>query len=425
MGAVVALHTRYVLVYGTDTVFDRERMQQIRISALRHVYGHTAVKAWLGSPARNMVYDLKFEPGSDQRDDVLNLWRGFAVEPAAGDCKPILAVLHHLCSEAANTAEGSATVMAWVLRWLALPLQRPGAKMATAIVVHGPEGTGKNLFFELVADLYGEHATVVGQDQLETQFNDWLSAKVFVIGDEVVSRQELRHFKGKLKAMVTGREHLINAKMVPLRRETNHTNVVFLSNELQPLALDDTDRRYLVIHTPPARERAFYEAAAHCARAGGTAALMHYLQSLPLGDFNEHTPPPRTNAKADLVDLGLSPPERFWREWSAGLLDLPLQPCTNEQAFRAYSRWCSRAGVRWTGEQATFSRALRRACGAAVQHKVVQVVDGSAGRRTSLRCLIPSGCGVPEGQSEGQWMADSRDIFQRALEAFMHAEAAA
>ena len=32
--------------------------------------------------------------------------------------------------------------MFWVLRWLAYPLQHPGAKMRTAMVVHGDEGSG-------------------------------------------------------------------------------------------------------------------------------------------------------------------------------------------------------------------------------------------------------------------------------------------
>ena len=38
----------------------------------------------------------------------------------------------------------------WVLRWLAYPIQHPGAKMQTTIVIHGPQGTGKNMFFEAI-----------------------------------------------------------------------------------------------------------------------------------------------------------------------------------------------------------------------------------------------------------------------------------
>ena len=38
----------------------------------------------------------------------------------------------------------------WVLKWLAYPIQHPGAKMRTALVLHGPQGTGKNMFFEAI-----------------------------------------------------------------------------------------------------------------------------------------------------------------------------------------------------------------------------------------------------------------------------------
>ena len=424
-GGLVTLLEGYALVYGSDVVYDLARMMPMRVNALRLSHGHDNVKMWLASPDRRMVERVVFDPAGQVGPECLNLFRGFAVEPQAGDVKPWLELLHHLCSASASTPEGVVRVMAWVLRWLALPLQRPGAKMATAMVVHGPEGSGKNLLFEVYASLYGEHAAVVGQDQLESQFNDWQSAKQFVIGDEVVSKQELRHFKGKLKALVTSSKVHINTKMLPLRAESNHCNFVFLSNELQPLALDDGDRRYLVLYTPPPREREFYGQAAQWAANGGAAALMHHLLALDLGDFNEHTPPPGTTAKAELVELGLSSPERFWREWSTGLLDLPIRPCTVEQAYRAFTRWCARTGVRMFEQQPVFSRALKRACaGSGAVIKVVQVTPGAGSARTSLRCLIPAGCGAPDGQSEGRWMADAMDSFQHELDAFSRSDAA-
>ena len=63
------------------------------------------------------------------------------------------------------------------MKWLVLPLQRPGAKMRTALVFHGPQGTGKNLFFEVIAAIYGRYALVVGQAELEEKYNDWMSQK--------------------------------------------------------------------------------------------------------------------------------------------------------------------------------------------------------------------------------------------------------
>ncbi|MEA3278873.1 MAG: hypothetical protein U9Q81_26985, partial [Pseudomonadota bacterium] len=69
----------------------------------------------------------------------VNLFRGWPVVPREGRCERLLELLYYLCGESDN-------VFDWVLRWTAYPLQHPGAKMRTAILMHGPEGTGKNTF---------------------------------------------------------------------------------------------------------------------------------------------------------------------------------------------------------------------------------------------------------------------------------------
>ena len=62
----------------------------------------------------------------------------------AGELRRKIELLEYLCSEEKN----SRIVFDWVLKWIAYPIQHPGAKMRTALIFHGPQGTGKNLFFE-------------------------------------------------------------------------------------------------------------------------------------------------------------------------------------------------------------------------------------------------------------------------------------
>ena len=264
-----ALDNRYALVYGTDVVWSLDRIIAMRVSALRLLEGNDAVKQWLVSDGRRIVLPehVVFDPTRDAVDaDYVNLFGGIAMKPQSGDVAPILALFKHVCGEDEDTIE-------FVLNWLALPLQCLGAKMRSAVVVHGPEGSGKNLAFEIVRDIYGEYALIVGQDQLEDKFNDYLSRKLFIIGDEVVTRHEMRHHKGRLKALISGAEIQINAKMLPLRREANFVNLVFLSNETQPLELDSGDRRYCVLWTPPPKPPAFYRAVGTCIANGGREAL--------------------------------------------------------------------------------------------------------------------------------------------------------
>lgn len=422
LGTYSRLMECFALIYGTKTVWDSETRRIVPVDALRLAFTSDAVKAWLNTPTRRMVQpeQLMFEPGQDLQDPCINLFNGFAMAPRKGDCRPILELLAYLCRDSAGTDEGRAAVVAWVLRWLALPLQRPGTKLRSALVVHGPQGAGKNLLFEIVAAIYGQYALVVGQDQLEDKFNDWASMKLFLIGDEVVARQELYHHKNKLKAFITGETIQINAKMLPLRTESNHCNVVFLSNEQQPLALEPGDRRYFVIYTPPREETDLYSRVADCLRTGGREAFYDYLLALPLQGFDAFSIPPLTQAKRDLIELGLRAEQRFVREWAAGYLPLPLKVCSTEQLYRAFKRWCAATGERWPPSQEAFSKGAGKVAGDRLQLRPVRL-DREFNGKLWLRVWIPQGDEPPEDMALGVWAGQQCDEFEQRLKTFMQA----
>jgi putative DNA primase/helicase len=409
----------FALIYGTQTVWDDETRRIVPVQALRLAMTNDAVKAWLNSPERRMVKpeELQFEPGRDLEAPRINLFDGFDMQPKKGDCRPIIELLQYLCGESAATPEGCAEVCAWVLRWLALPLQRPGAKMRSALVFHGPQGAGKNLLFEIVAGIYGKYAMVVGQDQLEDKFNDWASMKLFLIGDEVVARQELYHHKNKLKAFITGETIQINAKMMPLRTEANHCNVVFLSNEQQPLALEPGDRRYMVVYTPPRDEKGLYARVAECLGKGGAAAFYDFLMTVPLDGFDEFQIPPMTRAKEDLIELGLRPQERFVREWVAGYLPLPLRVCSTEQLYRAFQRWAQATGERFPPAQVVFSKGVEKAARGKLRCHSVKLDQGQNGKQ-AIRVWIPGEAGPQDGQTMGEWAKDSCVAFESDMARF-------
>lgn len=418
-GAVSRLMESFALIYGTQTVWDDETRRIVPVNALRLAMTNDAVKAWLGSPERRMVKpeELRFEPGKDLEAPCINLFDGFDMTPKKGDCGPILDLLSYLCSESAATPEECAQVCAWVLRWLALPLQRPGCKMRSALVFHGPQGAGKNLLFEVVADIYGKYAMVVGQDQLEDKFNDWASMKLFLIGDEVVARAELYHQKNKLKAFITGETIQINAKMMPLRTESNHCNVVFLSNDQQPLALEPGDRRYLVVYTPPRDEQGLYQRVADCLAHGGREAFYEFLLSVPMGTFTEFDIPPMTRAKADLIELGLRPHERFVREWVAGYLPLPLRVCSTEQLYRAFQRWSQSTGERFPPPQVVFSKGVEKAARGKLRCHSVKLDQGQSGKAV-VRVWIPGDLKPSDDQTLGEWARESCVAFESDLMKF-------
>lgn len=296
--------------------------------------------------------EIGFDPTEKDASIKCNLFGGWPTVPKAGTCTRLLELLEYLCGNEANADE----VYRWILKWLAYPLQHRGAKMHSAIVVHGPQGTGKSRFFEAYAKIFGPYGRVLGQEALEDKFNaDWAEKKLFILADEVLARQDMYYIKNRLKGFITGDTIRVNPKNVAAHTEKNQMNIVFLSNERQPLALENDDRRHCVIWVPPKLPEDFFAAVNAEIDAGGVEALHDYLLNLDLGDFKPWTRPPMTRAKQDLVELGKSSEERFLHEWTRWELEgrdgdvLPFCPCLGSQLYKAYELWCERHGERKRG----------------------------------------------------------------------------
>lgn len=434
MQLVDGLTKRFTLIYSTDTAWDAAEEMIVRVPAMRLVFGREAVNLWLARPSRRLVMprDLVFEPGAKVGAHQINMWSGLDLEPSpctGDDVAPMLALLRHLCSESGAGADDIDAVMHWVLCWQALPLQRIGTKMQTACIFHGAQGTGKNLYWDMWRDLFGDCGITVGQVEIEDKFNGWISRKLAIIGDEVATRQEMYHNKNRLKLVVTQETKFpIRGMQQETRWESNHANVVFLSNESQPLVLEERDRRYMVVYTPLEADVAVYEAVRDFRAAGGLGKWLHYLQQYPVGDFTAHSKPIMTQAKLDLIELGWRGPERFAHEWVEGYLDLPVRVCSAEQLYRAFRRWCDQTGEKWTAQQAIFTRSLERWVRERVQrdpatgrfeeprltYKQIGIKDDAQTRRT-VRCWVPRGAGPLPGVVEGDWAAESCKAFERDL----------
>ena len=406
---------RFALVYGHGgAVFDYQEHALVSLSDMRDACQSREIhRQWQESPGRQIVRirDVGFDPTGQDTAVRCNLWGGWPTEPRAGSCEALLDLLEFLCTG----EEGQAgEVYRWVLKWLAYPIQHPGAKMKTALVLHGPQGAGKNMFFEAVMAIYGQYGRVVDQAAIEDKFNDWASKKLFLIADEVVARAELFHVKNKLKHFVTGDWIRINPKNVAAYDERNHANLVFLSNETQPLVLEQGDRRYAVIWTPPEMPLDFYGRVKAEIDAGGIEALHDHLLNLDLGDFAPHTRPPMTGSKAELVDLGLDSTERFFLAWTAGEVDgVEAMPALSADVYGLYRTWCSSVGISKAAPMHVLLGRLgkRSDCRKRITWWIAP--NGSKKQGTFLFPLsAPSE--PPEGESQSLWLGKCVDAFRAA-----------
>lgn len=437
-GVQPRLMKHYALIRGTDTVWDGEQRTVMQVKNLRLLFGAPMVNSWLADKERRLLLpeQIKFEPGVELTDGSVNLFDGLPTKPiecTEAEVKPMLDLLRHLCSLSAPTPAGRDAIVQQVLQWCALMVQQPGAKMRFALVFHGPQGTGKNMFFDNFRRIFGQYGKMVGQAELEDRFNGYMSGKLLLVANEVMTRAELFHGKNKLKWVITEDEIPIRGMHQETRWESNHANVVFLSNENMPLALELDDRRHLVVYTPAAEDADLYLRCADFIRDGGEAKFMHYLTTVDTEGFSEYTKPLMTEAKRDLISLGMKPQQRFAADWLDGFLDLAVRVCSVEQLFKAYLRWCEINGVRWPGEQAMFTDIVNRYAfeqreideqGNRLEPRLVKKVfqlrdpADTSERRRACRCWVPRGCAPPDGIKEGGWAWAAVEAFEPQVRSY-------
>ena len=419
---------RFALIYGgKGTLFDQQEHLLVPKTDVLDIIPDHGWREWKLRQDRKVVRlsEVGFDPACTDKSIRCNLWGGWPTEPKAGKCEVLLDLLRYLCSAEQNSAD----LFTWAIRWLAYPIQNPGAKMRTALIFHGPQGTGKNLFFEAIMAIYGEYGRIVGQAEIEDKFNDWASRKLFLIADEVVARQELYHVKNKLKSFVTGEWIRINPKNVAAHDERNHCNVVYLSNETQPLPIEQDDRRHFVIWTPAKLSATFYQDVRDEINAGGIAALHQHLLDIDLGDFDEHTKPPETQAKRDLIDVGAGNVQRFIKAWLGGDTSHPVCPCGSSDLYIAYTRWCREDGVRNPREANQFIGEIAKLPGWEKGHKdrYDNLVEGPSRTKLRQRFIIPSLEILTQGaklgadyrktdtQNQTEWLTDCFFAFTNSL----------
>ena len=417
---------RFALVFGgKGTMFD---LQEHNLVPKQDVLDILPEHGWRDMRAHKRVVRLDevgFDPAGNDTRITCNLWGGWPSTPKQGRCECLLEMLQYLCSN----EEHQDDVYRWVIKWLAYPLQNSGAKMKTALVFHGPQGTGKSLFFESYMSIFGEYGRIIDQSAIEDKFNDWASRKLFLIADEVVARQELYHVKNKLKGFITGPTIRINSKNIIAYEEKNHVNMVFLSNESTPLVLENDDRRYTVVHTPEKLSPEFYNQVRDEIKNGGIPALHHYLLNLELGDFDEHTKPPMTRARADLIEVSMDSVSSFIAEWSAAeVADAPFCPCLGTHLYQTYRKHCERTGERSPRSLKQFIGSIKMLPGWQAGQPCATLDNLHETKRITRRLVVPpvellassaingTSYTKKDEQTEVHWLTECYFIFMNAGE---------
>lgn len=239
------------------------------------------------------VAGVMYLPGADltfSRDgvDYANGYLEGSVPPAADQVDWAAAGLwiSHL-----ETLLGTAEAAELVVKWMAHNVQYPGQKIRWAPVVVGIPGSGKSLIGNLLTAVMGErNVKVIGTSALTSDFNSWAHGACVGILEEIKASGHRRaEIMDKLKEPISNNTVDVHGKNLAAINVPNTQNYLAFTNHDDALYLDDTDRRWAVLHdvyqhADELPGRAYYDALVDSIKTSA-AGLRRWLLEIDLTGF--------------------------------------------------------------------------------------------------------------------------------------------
>ena len=261
---------------------------------------NSAPDKWLKWPGRAVVDRFVYRPGEPSliEGKFLNLWKGLPYEPIKGDVGPWKKLMDFVFSDKPSERK-------WFEQWVAYPLQNPGVKLFTAVLIWSTaQGTGKTLIGHTIQRLYGDNSVLIRKHELEDKSNTYAENKQFAVGEEITGSDN-RALADDLKSLVTNEELRVNPKYIRPYSIISCINFYLTSNNPNALFLDDTDRRYFIheIIGAPLEEAWYLNVYDPWFKSdAGAAALLHHFMTLDLEGFNPRAKAPSTTAKQEMIE---------------------------------------------------------------------------------------------------------------------------
>jgi hypothetical protein len=263
---------------------------------------------WLAHPNRRTHKGgITLDATGTLGPEYLNTWRGFAVEPVAGDPQIFL---DHIRMATAGNGEGA---YEYLVGWLATKLQNPGEQMEVAVIFRGDEGTGKGAIGQTMRRIFGGHGMHISQgEHLVGKFNAHLMDCCFLFADEAFFAGDPRHIN-VLKALITEQTVAIEKKFVDAFQGRNRLGIMMASNADYVVPAGKDARRFFCVDVPDTRKgdreyfKRYFDAAKDPARLG---AFLHYLLNYDLSGF-EVRDFPQTEMLADQKIATLNQDEKW------------------------------------------------------------------------------------------------------------------
>jgi len=241
-----------------------------------------------------------------------NRWRDARPQPKAGDMSMWLAHVERMVPEKFEREH--------LLNALAHKVQFPTHKINHAILMGGNHGSGKDTlfapFFWAIGGKAKINCSMIKNEDLTSQWGYGLECEVMEIAElRQAEAKDRRALENHLKPIIAAPPEylMVNRKGLHPYYALNRVFVVAFSNERVAISIPSEDRRWFVIWAeasklPEAQAVSLWNWYQH---RGGFEAVAHYLHTRDVSAWNPTAPPPMTEAKAIMVEHGMSTAESF------------------------------------------------------------------------------------------------------------------
>lgn len=263
-----------------------------------------------GKLAIRKVEEPVYEPGLPEflPDGAYNIWRDSSV-PAERDDDLAQAFLDHVDYLIPHETERE-----YLLDYLSfLAAERP-VKVHFATLIYGPkQGTGKSYIAETMKRMLGrQNIGLAESDDLKKEFTAWQENCQLGVIEELmdVGRLEIAN---RLKTTITNPDLRIRPMYKQAYWVRNRLNLIAFTNHADALRLENSDRRWLILHSPvEAKEDGYYQRLFGLLRKDDrfVAAVRWMLQNRD-AKLDPKGRAPSTEAKVAMRDAGKGDVEQY------------------------------------------------------------------------------------------------------------------
>jgi hypothetical protein len=325
-------YERFAYLQDDDAYFDMQERREVSRATFNAIFRHIGCNSIHGKRSKieaatsfdehrqakgaRALVGLTYAPGESilcARDGLVygNRWRDARPVATGGDASPWLAHVERMIPDDRERAH--------VLNVMAFKVQNPNRKINHAVLHGGAPGAGKDtLWAPFLWAIGGDglvNVSLVRNEELTSQWGYALETEVMVINELRQSEaKDRRALENQLKPLIAAPPDMlpINRKGLHPYMALNRLFVLAYSNERVAINLPTEDRRWFVIWSDAGRMSPAESVGLWSwYKAGGMSRVAAWLHQRDVSAFNPGMPPMMTEAKAIMVEAGMSGAESF------------------------------------------------------------------------------------------------------------------